>query len=96
MSGRCVDLIPRVAAVASGVACRVRFMGKTPIHGEALHELGRDGARRAKQWLESTSRVDTCHPTTRTHETLSGAVDNSLAPTFRIVRRAYSRRCAPP
>ncbi|MFT3832537.1 MAG: hypothetical protein QM711_04345 [Micropruina sp.] len=35
-------------------------MGKTPIHGEALHELGRDGARRAKQWLESTSRVDAC------------------------------------
>lgn len=28
--------------------------------GESLHEVGREGARRAKQWLESTSRVDAC------------------------------------
>ncbi|MEE1619268.1 hypothetical protein [Brachybacterium sp. J153] len=28
--------------------------------GESLHDLGREGARRAKQWLESTSRVDAC------------------------------------
>lgn len=28
--------------------------------GEALHDIGRDGARRAKLWLESTSRVDAC------------------------------------
>lgn len=35
-------------------------MGKTPMHGETLHDVGREGARRAKQWLESTSRVDAC------------------------------------
>lgn len=40
--------------------CRVRRMGAAPPQGEALHALGQDGARRAKRWLESTSRVDAC------------------------------------
>ena len=35
-------------------------MGKAAKQGESLHDLGREGARRAKQWLESTSRVDAC------------------------------------
>ncbi|WOQ17584.1 hypothetical protein [Raineyella sp. W15-4] len=35
-------------------------MGMVPMTGEALHDLGREGARRAKHWLESTSRVDAC------------------------------------
>lgn len=35
-------------------------MGSAASQGESLHELGREGARRAKQWLESTSRVDAC------------------------------------
>lgn len=30
------------------------------IKGEALHDQGRDGARRAKRWLDATSRVDAC------------------------------------
>jgi len=30
------------------------------MQGEAAHEAGRDGARRAKSWLEATSRVDAC------------------------------------
>lgn len=30
------------------------------ITGEALHEHGRQGARRAKRWLDATSRVDAC------------------------------------
>lgn len=38
----------------------VRLMAKAPAKGEVLHEAGRDGARRAKRWLESTSRVDAC------------------------------------
>ncbi len=29
----------------------------TPVGGEAMHELGRVGARRAKRWLEATTRV---------------------------------------
>ena len=32
----------------------------TTITGEALHEQGRDGARRAKRWLDATSRVEAC------------------------------------
>lgn len=28
--------------------------------GEETHELGREGARRAKEWLESTTRVNAC------------------------------------
>jgi hypothetical protein len=28
--------------------------------GEQLHERGREGARRAKEWLESTTRVNVC------------------------------------
>lgn len=35
-------------------------MAKSPAKGEALHDLGREGARRAKRWLEATSRVDAC------------------------------------
>lgn len=35
-------------------------MGNVAKQGEALHDLGREGARRAKRWLESTSRVDAC------------------------------------
>ncbi len=29
-----------------------------PVSGEQLHELGREGARRAKEWLEATTRVN--------------------------------------
>src|SRR5665811_770180 len=35
-------------------------MTRMPMQGEAAHEAGRDGARRAKSWLEATSRVDAC------------------------------------
>lgn len=38
----------------------VLFMGTAPLQGEAIHEVGREGARRAKRWLEATSRVDAC------------------------------------
>lgn len=41
-------------------AANVAPMGEAVKRGESLHELGRQGARRAKQWLESTSRVDAC------------------------------------
>lgn len=35
-------------------------MSSVAKQGEALHDLGRAGARRAKHWLESTSRVEAC------------------------------------
>lgn len=45
----------------TGIAtCMVRHMGNGPMTGEAVHEAGRDGVRRAKDWLEATSRVDAC------------------------------------
>lgn len=50
----------RIATWGTPPDTMVSFMSGVARQGESLHEVGRDGARRAKQWLESTSRVDAC------------------------------------
>lgn len=35
-----------------------RYASFVPVSGEQLHDLGREGARRAKEWLEATTRVN--------------------------------------
>lgn len=45
-------MIPRLATIPA------RHYGLTSVSGEELHEVGRQGALRAKRWLERTTRVD--------------------------------------